>query len=305
MASGQIRFLGRENNGHGHLVYCNGVIHVTCDETCKNPDYLEEIYFQQKDCDCSEKEEGFMNFEDYDKNYSKLNANERCGWLYSIPRTVLLQLGCVWGQVEDGYISMPAVDRPNYSFSLYKQHNQLFDRLHYLRSGEWITWLDYRKHVAKKNGQKVTIKISRLWRNVSCHWEELLTVWDGALISDCGMVYRKKFAQQVTNQITKKFELTSHEAKKIVRIAGPGAAINAAEYGKKLLDQGHDPDTLLILLNQKGPEETILGIKRARNVLEKARLAIPLSRSSHEFFKILQGARKYIHIYIKKENEIS
>lgn len=110
----------------------------------------------------------------------------------------------------------------------------------------------------------------------------------------------RNFAQAAAAKIAKKSGL-AEKAWMIVREAGPGAAVKSVEYGEKLLSDGYDPDTLLVVFNQRGPAETQLGWQRAREVLLKLNIKPPEARNSREFFRILQGARKFVHLVGTKE----
>lgn len=127
---------------------------------------------------------------------------------------------------------------------------------------------------------------------------------DGALREEDGEREEKKeFAQQQAKLLSENFNLSKEAAWKIIRVAGPGAAYRATQYGEGLIQEKHGRDLLLVVLNQGGPSRTILGLARTFKLLQKLGINPPNYRNSKDFFRILQGARKYIHLVAVAEEE--
>jgi len=178
--------------------------------------------------------------------------------------------------------------------------------VHECKAGVEITENDLRDGHLLRPGDSVVLEES-VQTNLRGYYTArvLFRNVDGHLVREDGEVEEKRaFAREQSRAIQQEFGLSGKEAWMVISAAGPGAAFQAAAYGRSLLEAGKDPDTLLVVLNQQGPAETYLGWERAARVLRKTGVPPPENwRTSRTFFRVLQGARKFVHLSLKKQRE--
>jgi hypothetical protein len=90
--------------------------------------------------------------------------------------------------------------------------------------------------------------------------------------------------------------LSGDDAWKVIKAAGPGAAVKGFEYGTNLSKLFPEKvDTLLTILKQSGPPKSP-GWCRTEGVIKSLGFPIPEAKNSGEFFRILAGARQVIQL---------
>lgn len=267
------------------MLFCNKKIHVEYkferDSTLIAPDFLDRLstlpqsglgnllvphgeITKTTSCDCTQKIE-YIDFNEY------VSGN------HAIPVDVLDKCEC--GENVVGGILI----QKNLNFGEWNKR--------YIPEGGFANWAQLESGKLLKPGENFV----REFRRPGSSWDESTRYINknGILLEEDGEKEEKKdFAKNQAKTLQEVYGLDHDQAWKIIKEAGPGAALTAAEYGKGLLAKGHNTDVLLIVLNQS---HEIMGYDRATQVLIKLGIELPEAyRNKTEFFKVVKGARKFV-----------
>ena len=270
------------------MLFCNKTIHVEYkferDSTLIGPDFLDRLntlpqsglgnllnpwgkITKIESCNCVQKNQYYIDFNEY------VSGN------HALPIDILNKCEC--GENVEGGILIP-------KDSNFGEWNE-----EYIPEGKFANWAQLESGKLLKPGE-----IFEKWhivRGPGSSWSEkvLYINENGSLKKEDGKKEEKKsFAEDQVKHLQEEFGLNNEQAWKVVKEAGPGAALKAAVYGKELLAKEYDTDVLLIVLNQS---HEIMGYDRSVRVLTKLGVELPEAyRNKTEFFKVIKGARKYI-----------